>query len=117
VLTANDTDHRPPPETGTGCESSVQRTLCNGTETLGGGSCASRLFGSDLLSALLTEFGILFVQFSARRALNHDDLFGPSSKIHIGLFQCIFDHSARHAAIRLKILPRLVGIQDYAGTC
>jgi hypothetical protein len=37
----NDTDHRPPPETGAGSESSVQSTRCVQTETRGGGSRAS----------------------------------------------------------------------------
>ena len=38
---ANDTDHRPPQETGAGSESSVQNIRSNETETLGGGSSAS----------------------------------------------------------------------------
>ena len=32
IFTSNDQDHRPPLETGTGCESSVQRALSIGTE-------------------------------------------------------------------------------------
>jgi hypothetical protein len=40
-VTTNDTDHRPPPATGAGNESSVRKIRRIETETLGGGSCAS----------------------------------------------------------------------------
>jgi hypothetical protein len=38
LIWSNDTDHRPPPETNTGCESNVQEFRSIETEKRGGGS-------------------------------------------------------------------------------
>src|ERR1039457_2199117 len=47
-LTPNDEDHRPPPETGVGSQSSVRTYRRIQTETRGGGSCGSTCSASSL---------------------------------------------------------------------
>ena len=70
------------------------------------------------LAAFLAELRILVVQRLAGTAANHNHLFRclrRSAEMNVRFVNGVFDHSARHARIRLDVFACFFWIEKHAG--
>ena len=73
-------------------------------------SLSMRVLGLHLLSALLAELRVLFVELAARWAFDHDHPLRFPTELDVSLIQCILNHAAGHSSVGLQLFSCLLRV-------